>query len=120
MAIFRDNIKTVMQIISVFSLIWNGGVYADDRLTNPSIRPQAQPKTIDIFADALYWYTGETVDWASTLTNSPNSEQFRLKTFTFDWAPGFRVGLGYNMHHDQWDTQLSYTWFRSKATDRAR
>ncbi|MFI5333556.1 MAG: Lpg1974 family pore-forming outer membrane protein [Chlamydiales bacterium] len=72
-----------------------------------------------IFADALYWHTGQTVDWASTLTNNQNYEQFALKTFTFNWAPGYRIGLGRTMGHDQWDTQASYTWFHSKASDHA-
>lgn len=100
-------------------LVICGSLFAEDGLPNPSVRPQEQSRTIDIFADALYWYTGETVDWAFTLTNSPNFEQSSFKAFTFEWAPGFRVGLGYNMEHDQWDTQLSYTWFQSQAKDHA-
>lgn len=104
---------------SVFSMIIIGSVHADDGLPNPSIRPQAQERTLDIFADALYWYTGETVDWAFVLSHTQHSEKSNFKTFNFGWAPGFRIGIGYNMGHDQWDTQACYTWFQSKATDHA-
>lgn len=36
--------------------------------------------------------------------------------FVFNWAPGFRIGLGYNMVRDLWDTQASYISFQSKAS----
>ena len=76
-------------------------------------------KTVDLFAKALYWYTSETMDWAFTLAQNQNTVQTVYQTFVFDWAPGFSVGLGYNMEHDQWDTQASYTWFQSKASHHA-
>jgi hypothetical protein len=94
-------------------------MHAECGLPNPSTRPLEQCRTIDIFADALYWKTGERVEWGFTITQSENSQQINYKTFSFDWAPGFRVGLGYNMEHDLWDTQLSYTWFQSKANGHA-
>jgi hypothetical protein len=118
MITISNNFRTILQIASVcISLIITRNIHADDNLSNLSIRSKAQSKTIDFFVDALYWHTGETVDWAFTLTQSQNSEKSSFKTFSFDWAPGFRIGLGYNMKHDQWDTQASYTWFQSKATD---
>lgn len=85
-------------------------------LPNPSSRPDCQQKSVDIFADFLYWYTSEPVDWAYTLTTTHNGVIAEYKTFSFEWAPGFRVGLGYNMKHDEWDTQASYTWFKSKTS----
>jgi len=107
----------MFQIASAFFMIIMRSIHADDGLPNLSVRAEAQPRTIDIFADVLYWHTSETVDWAFTLRHNQNSVQTAYKTFSFDWAPGFRIGLGYNMEHDQWDTQASYTWFQSKATD---
>lgn len=86
-------------------------------LPNLSDRPPIQDKNIDVFVDFLYWYTSEAIDWAFTVPTVQNPELTTYKTVSFDWAPGFRVGLGYNMFHDQWDTQASYTWFQSKATD---
>lgn len=93
--------------------------FGDTGLANLSIRPDAQPKTIDFFADALYWYTSETIDWAFVLQGPANQLQSFYKTFSFNWAPGFRIGLGYNMEHDEWDTQVSYTWFQSEASGQA-
>jgi hypothetical protein len=107
----------IFQVIAVLFMIIMRDIHADNGLPNIPVRPEAQSKTIDIFADALYWYTSETIDWGFTLNHNQNSVHSSYKTFTFDWAPGFRIGLGYNMEHDQWDTQASYTWFQSKATD---
>ncbi|MBS0653751.1 MAG: hypothetical protein JSR39_09560, partial [Verrucomicrobia bacterium] len=33
------------------------------------------------------------------------------------WDAGFRVGIGYGMKHDQWDTQLYYTRFHTDGHD---
>lgn len=79
---------------------------------------RADQQTLYVFADALYWYTSETVDWAFTLSHTQTSVQTSYKTFSFDWAPGFCIGVGTNMEYDQWDTQVNYTWFQSKAADR--
>lgn len=92
-------------------------VYAlDTGLPNLSDRPQAQDRNIDIFADALYWYTSESIDWAFTTTPSETHDKSSYKTVAFDWNPGFRVGLGYNIPYDQWDTQLTYTQFQTDVS----
>ncbi len=111
------NFQAIAKHAFLFFLIFTGNLYANCGVPNISIRPKEQPKTINIFAEALYWYTSETVDWAFTLNQNQNSVKTAYKTFTFDWAPGFCIGLGYNMEHDQWDTQARYTWFQSKASD---
>lgn len=33
----------------------------------------------------------------------------------FDWNSGFRLGIGYNMGHDRWDTQVLWTWMRNQG-----
>lgn len=91
----------------------------DGGLPNLSDRPKEQPKTIDFFVDALYWHVSETIDWAFTLETKPNFEKSKYKIISFGWDPGFRVGVGYNMHHDLWDTQASYTWFQARTQDHA-
>lgn len=116
---FSDNFRTILRIISVFFMISMINLHANEGLPKPSVKREAQRKTIEVFADGLYWYTGETFDWAFTLTPSQNSLQTTYKTFSFDWAPGFRIGLGFNKEQYRWDTQASYTWFQSKATDHA-
>ena len=107
--------RLLSKLIFVSGLM--GSIYADSGLPNAPFRPEAQKRTIDVFAEALYWYTSETVDWGFTVESSGNSVQTSYKSFVFDWAPGFSVGLGYNMDYDQWDTQASYTWFQSRAED---
>ena len=111
-----NKLRTILKTTALLTISCRENSYAGDGLPNNSIRPDAHPKTIDISADFLYWYTGETVDWAFTLSQNQNSVQTFYKTLVFDWAPGFRIGLGYNMEHDKWDTQASYTWFQSKAS----
>lgn len=39
-----------------------------------------------------------------------------LKDTRFDWAWGFKVGLGYFAEHDLWDTGFGFTWFRDHAS----
>lgn len=100
----------------LLSLLWILGLYADSGLSNPSTRPMTQPKTVDLSVSALYWYTAEAIDWAYTRSGDTTFLESTYETFTFNWAPGFRVGLGYNMEHDGWDSQASFTWFQSYAT----
>ncbi len=86
---------------------------------NLSDRPQQQDRNVDIFADVLYWKATETVDWALVIAEEEDVERVSFKTLSFPWDPGFRVGFGYNMKHDQWDTQFYYTRFRTKTSQRA-
>lgn len=112
---FKTILKSAWHIAALFS-ITTGWLYAENGLPNPSARPKTQPKTVDMFVEALYWYTSENIDWAFTLQNKPNSTQTDYMAFDFQWAPGFRVGLGYSMEHDRWNTQASYNWFQSHAS----
>jgi len=104
-----------MIIKKIFPLLLLASLFADDGLPNLSTRPKTQPRTIDMSADAIYWYTAENIDWAYTRHGNTESLETSYKTLVFDWAPGFRVGLGYNMEHDLWDSQAGFTWFQSKA-----
>ncbi|HSW73403.1 MAG TPA: Lpg1974 family pore-forming outer membrane protein [Chlamydiales bacterium] len=76
-----------------------------------------------IYGDFLYWFARENdLSPCMTVTSQPtltpnfinylaavNTNQFETK-----WAPGFRVGLGYNTTHDGWDIDANYTWFQIK------
>jgi len=75
MVMMSNNFRTILQIASAFFMIIMSGIHADCGLPNISIRPEAQKKTIDIFADVLYWHTSETVDWAFTLSHNQSSTQ---------------------------------------------
>ncbi|HSX13043.1 MAG TPA: Lpg1974 family pore-forming outer membrane protein [Chlamydiales bacterium] len=49
----------------------------------------------------------------------PFSDQKNRECFevSCDWNSGCRVGLGYNMVHDQWDTQVLWTWVLNVGHD---
>lgn len=85
-------------------------------VTLTSARPESDNGWY-IFADALYWHAdvGNT-DWAfrnnninaaSGVIEGPNHK------LDFKWSWGFRVGLGVNMDHDHWDSNIYYTWFHT-------
>ncbi|NGX48258.1 MAG: hypothetical protein K1000chlam3_01649 [Chlamydiae bacterium] len=76
--------------------------------------------TVDVYADALYWYTTEIVDWSMNLDPKGNLETVTFQKLSFDWAPGFRIGIGYTSSCDCWDTQFSYTHFQTKGANRAK
>ncbi len=88
-------------------------------LPNISSRFHSHSHSIDIFACALVWTAKEsgTEAWAQKLTESNLKTDFDLLAVDFGWDAGFRVGIGYGMRHDQWDTQLYYTWFRTRGHD---
>jgi hypothetical protein len=71
-----------------------------------------------LFADALYWYTDVgTNDWAfvnSNTTTSVVSGSGQHAQYKWNW--GFRAGIGFDMGHDQWDTNFYYTWLRAKTS----
>jgi hypothetical protein len=76
------------------------------------------------FGDALFWHAdiGDT-DWAyvtnlnpPTATSTPG-QFLNNHDVDFGWDWGYRVGLGINMDHDQWDSYVSYTFFRTDAKD---
>jgi len=87
----------------------------------PNVLTSSRPCTdigLYIFADALYWHADVTnAEWAfvsnSATATSPAAGANQELAFKWNW--GFRVGLGYSMDHDQWDTDLYYTWFVKNA-----
>lgn len=72
-----------------------------------------------IFGDLLYWHADvDHADWAfknnntsSALITGPNHE------LNFNWSFGFRVGLGANIDYDKWDTNIYYSWFKTRNSN---
>lgn len=116
----RGKFPFFVRIASIFLIILSGSIDADDGIKNVYLRPEEQKRSVDVFAQALYWQASETIDWAFTIENQQNFLKDSFKTLVFDWDPGFRVGMRYHMNHDQWDTQASYTRFYSRAKDHAQ
>lgn len=70
----------------------------------------------EIFLDALYWRATETVDWALTNNLTTPNQNITYKTTSFNFKPGFRVGVGYE---SAWDTKFYYTRYHTNATNSA-
>lgn len=80
----------------------------------------------DLFADVLLWKVDEIASWglkndffihnrsgeAATLVFDQNE-----KMVLFDWDVGIRTGFSYCFERDRWDTEFSYTWFRTSGKD---
>jgi Legionella pneumophila major outer membrane protein precursor len=71
-----------------------------------------------LFADALYWHADVTnAEWAfvnsAAAVTAPAAGKNQELAFKWNW--GFRAGIGFEFDHDQWDTNLYYTWFRNKT-----
>ncbi len=84
-------------------------------LPNISIRTTGK---WDLFAEPFTWYASQQTSavWADIISvELNNTSSFGAQDVGFPWDFGFRVGGGYNPDYDQWDTQLYWTWFRTKA-----
>lgn len=67
-------------------------------------------------ADILYWHPkvgGTAFAYSNSVRNVNLPVKGRAKKIDFDWEWGFRIGLGRNFCHDQWDAYVNYTRFRS-------
>lgn len=85
---------------------------------NTSTRPECSSSGWVVSADFLAWYASQEVAsiYADVVTRFgviPGS--WRAPGFNFKWDYGFRIGAGTNLAYDQWDTALSWTWFRTDA-----
>lgn len=89
-----------------------------NRWPNGSARFNPDATSVDLFANLLVWSLQEsgTENWAEVITGGNGSpEVCDIQDVSFDWDVGLRIGLGYGMKHDQWDTQLYYTWFHTRG-----
>lgn len=111
-----DKFKIFLKVSFIYFIVVYCNLCAANDLSSCTF-PKNQRHNLDVSFDALYWHASETFDWAFTLKSSQNSTQSSFKTFKFDWDTGFRVGLGYNINHDKWDTHINYTRFQSNAND---
>lgn len=85
-------------------------------VSNISIRPECLSSGPVFSADFLTWYASQEVAsiYADVVTRFgviPGS--WEAPGFNFKWDYGFRIGTGFNLTHDQWDTSVSWTWFRT-------
>lgn len=98
------------------------GKITDYQDVRQDITPSAGPKVLDgynlsLMADYLFWTaTEDNLQFASTgYTNDKNFSvsSGSAKNVNFQYASGFRAGIGYAFDRDGWDTSAAYTWFLS-------
>ena len=127
--------------LSVYALLLSSPLLGDDinpvptemqrvpdprkkRQITPSARPQVQGGiNIYLTGDWLYFKPEEkglTYALESNATSSTalgttiwNLGSGKYKSTDFDWSSGFRVGIGWNTKHDDWDFLLSWMRFYS-------
>lgn len=73
-----------------------------------------------VWVEGLYWYTSETTDWGYTLKTDGRETKTDYKTFSFDWAPGIRLGIGYQQDESVLDTQFYYTKIATEAARKTK
>ena len=85
---------------------------------NTSSREEISNGEWAVTADFLAWFASEEVAsiWADVITIGDNTSSWEPVNFNFDWDYGFRIGAGYDLAYDQWDTALSWTWFRTNSS----
>ncbi len=70
-------------------------------------------------ADFLYWHLQEGgSDYSLRLDQQ--IPKGKVSHTHFDWAPGFRAGVGYNMEHDAWDWYMNFSWLHAHAENTAK
>ncbi len=88
-------------------------------LPNMSVRHPLNSKDFDIFANLILWTAKEAGPdcWAEVITSDSSISSNNIQQVHFGWTPGFKVGIGYGMKHDHWDTQVYYTRFYTQGKD---
>lgn len=81
-----------------------------------SVALAADSKPYYYYADALYWKTSESIDWAYVNNLNSSNQKIAYQSGEFDFEPGFRLGVGYSR---DWDTGLYFTRYETKTTDSA-
>lgn len=90
-------------------------------MINPPGRPQVRGGwDLFVYGDLLYWNAHENgLNYAIKNTGATNNlSNAEVKNIHGKWNWGFRVGAGYNLPHDGWDTRL--TWLRFTDTAHKR
>src|SRR3569832_173705 len=85
---------------------------SNNQMMNQVVLTSARPESDNgwyIFADALYWHADVgNADWATVGALKGSNLSIRDYNMDFKWDWGFKVGLGVNMDHDMWDSNISY------------
>ncbi|MCB1115792.1 MAG: hypothetical protein KDK71_04910 [Chlamydiia bacterium] len=100
-------------------LVFGATVFASE-IAHSSARFRPDERGVDVFAGLIVWTAREPgADcWAEVIHSRGLNSSNDLREVRFGWDLGFRVGAGYHLKYDQWDTQLYYTHFDTLGKDR--
>lgn len=90
-----------------------------------AITPSAGPQVMRdwnlfITADFIYWTVRQDGMFHAVSGVGPNVSKGSVYDLDWEWDPGFKVGLGFNLPHDGWDLFADYTWIRSSISGSAK
>lgn len=88
-----------------------------------SARPEVDGAGAFFTIDALLWKANVGGTEYAYTDSSPTAGyplNGSMKDIDFDWDWGVRVGLGYNFEHDNWETNLVFTYFGSSESSSAQ
>lgn len=97
---------------------------APSRMTAPeAVNLTARP----VVKNNCLWFDGEAIFWQAYEENlefaykgNTSPEEWDIKSPDFDWNWGWRVGMGYNLPHDQWDLGLEWLHVNNFARGKAQ
>ena len=78
--------------------------------------PAQSAQALEFFGSFLYWQATEPVDWTLDTNRLPTDQFVAYETITFDFTPGFRVGVG---RRGEWDTEFYYSRVHMSSADSA-
>lgn len=104
-------------VAQAFSLPNLCAVSDDSFLPKPSVRMQHCVSTCAVSADVMAWLASQEVSsiWADVIATDDDVTNIQVPGFNFKWDYGFRLGVGFNLLHDQWDTVFYWTRFHTGA-----
>lgn len=94
-----------------------------------SARPDVDGEKAFFTFDILYWHpkvggTEFAYSYQPEIVSVPGggvsvrpAKRGTIKENEFDWEWGLKVGLGYNVPHDEWDVYGNYTWYQPHSTE---
>ena len=84
------------------------GLFALEEQMSPSL------PNFTVFSNFLYWHPTEAVQWAVAAKGDIEKEIVNYEVLSFDWHPGYQVGLGV-FPSDKSSLQFYYTHYYSSA-----
>jgi hypothetical protein len=85
-----------------------------------SARPSNEGSDYYVTFDVLSWKAGAGgLEYAYTDTSGGGFPvEGNIKTNSFQWDWGLRVGIGYKFDYDDWEADAAYTYFKAHADER--